>query len=134
MEDNESKCVLLKKSEYNELIKRAEGNSDKKIYIAFSYHSYCYGETNMYVKGDITLGDRIHNQIYRILCKIRDDYGQQLTDADYNIKRNTFNYFEKLPWYKRLFFENPYKNEPARSSNTSGTSGTSGSSGTSRQI
>ena len=107
MEKLDSGCILLKNSEYKELLEK-----EKKIKVSVTYNHYQqYG--NFTVSGDFQLGSDLFNQ----LSKLSNRFTKQLkSEADliYNNGKAEGNIigkdymkeaFAKLPWYKRLFFD-----------------------------
>lgn len=108
METLESGCVLLKQKEYDNLLAQIRDNKSKEIMVHYRYRADYYGN-NFEVMGDLRLGDDLFRQIKRILINIDTKVKSELNNSN-KIGENTGKFnamylFEKLPWYKRLFFK-----------------------------
>lgn len=110
MEKLDSGCILLKNSEYKELLEK-----EKKIKVEIKYtHYQQYG--NFTVSGDFQLG----NDLFIQLSKLSNRFTKQLkseadlmysngkTEGNSIGKEYAIQAFSKLPWYKRLFFDEDY--------------------------
>jgi hypothetical protein len=106
---NDDKCILLKKKEYDELIEKA--NSKKPDYIKLDLGGFFYNGGNINVSENLELSTKLKNQILNILKLYRNKLNKIINDNNNKIlkEENYFiSLFEKLPWYKRLFFNKKY--------------------------
>jgi hypothetical protein len=110
----DNKVVILKASEYNELIDRInELESHTKpdeVTIRWSYYDGMYAS----VQGSYTFSDSLRKQISRISKIISDTYRENYTkqlDSYYQLGRiDVIGKLEKLRWYQRIFFKKYTKN------------------------
>jgi hypothetical protein len=112
MEDNE-KCVILSKKEYNEL--RSKDSANLKVYVYFNYG--WRGDT-VYVNGTVEPSEKLYYQVRRISHEIIEkahevveEYGdRKLAELDEALERaeGVIYAFENLPWWKRIFYKPNY--------------------------
>ncbi len=110
MEKLDSGCILLKNSEYKALLEK-----EKKIKIEIRYIHY-HPSSSFSVSGDFQLGNDLFNQISKISNKftkaLKDDadtiYSNGKSEGNVIGKEYMKSAFAKLPWYKRLFFNEDY--------------------------
>ena len=108
MENNE-KCVILSKKEYDEL--RSQSDPSLKIVVDFGYR---WRGTNVHVSGTLDPSEKLYYQIRRICNEILEktheivkEYGdERLSTLDEAL--NIINVFENLPWWKRIFYKPNY--------------------------
>lgn len=109
MENNE-KCVILSKKEYNEL--RSQSNIPSlKIVVDFDYR---WRGVGIHVSGTLDPSEKLYYQIRRICNEILErtheivkKHGdERLSTLDEAL--NIINVFENLPWWKRIFYKPNY--------------------------
>lgn len=109
MENNE-KCVILSKKEYDEL--RSQSNIPSlKIVVDFGYR---WGGVSIHVSGTLDPSEKLYYQIRRICNEILErtheivkKHGdERLSTLDEAL--NIINVFENLPWWKRIFYKPNY--------------------------
>jgi len=107
MEKLDTGCILLKQKEYKDLLEK-----EKKIKIEIKYSHYQeVGSFN--VSGDFQLGNDLFNQLKNISTmftkklKSKADAIYENGKKDGNVigREYAVKAFSKLPWYKRLFFD-----------------------------
>jgi len=107
---NNDKCIILKRKEYDELLEKA--NSKKPDYIEINLGSgYFYNSINLNISENLELSTKLRNQILNILKLHKNNLIKIINDNNNKIlkEENYFiSLFEKLPWYKRLFFNEKY--------------------------
>lgn len=109
MENNE-KCVILSKKEYNEL-KSQNGTPRLKIVIDFNY---MWKGKYIYVGGTLDPSEKLYCQIRRVCSEVLEKTHKIV--KEYNDERlsmldealNIINVFENLPWWKRIFYKPNY--------------------------
>ena len=109
MENNE-KCVILSKKEYDEL--RSQSNTPR-LTIAVDF-GYRWRDTGIHVGGTLDPSEKLYCQIRRICSeifekthKIVKEYGDERLSA-LDEALNIINVFENLPWWKRIFYKPNY--------------------------
>lgn len=131
MEKNDAGCVILNNKEYEDLLKMANEPKQKEIKISYTYdYKYVNGWGNYYLFnadikeiGEIKISEDIKRQIVDIcdllkkkLNKKYDEFVVDNEERKNEFKIDVINYttedlvtkFEKLPWYKRLFFNQKF--------------------------
>ena len=109
MENNE-KCVILSKKEYDEL--RSQSNTPGlTIVVDFGYR---WRGTSIHVDGTLDPSNKLYSQIRRICNEILEkthkivrEYGDDRLSA-LDEALNIINVFEYLPWWKRIFYKPNY--------------------------
>lgn len=108
--ENDEKCVILSKKEYDEL--RSQSNTPRlSIVIDFNYR---WRGKNIHVGGTLDPSEKLYCQIRRICSEIFEktheivkEYGdERLSILDEAL--NIINVFENLPWWKRIFYKPDY--------------------------
>lgn len=111
MKKTESGCIILKNSEYKELLAKANENKQKEIKI--SYKIGYYNETSLNISGDFELSGKLYQQIFRILNVSKEKTNLAVTEL-WNIKASDersivreedLRLFENLSLFKRIFFK-----------------------------
>jgi len=107
----EKEFVILKQKEYNDLLKQAKENKPKMIRIEWNY----YGREEIFSESFI-FGEKLKDQIKRIHSHFdsyfEKNYIRIMNEGKAASKcverKELLAEFEKLPWYKRLFFNKKY--------------------------
>lgn len=114
MEKTEQGCIILKKSEYDALLSKANDNRQKEIKFRWvinknqgdtcfnnNYSDYCSSGGYLDLSGDFQLSGKFYAQIHRILT-------EWTNKTETRCQENSLKYlraFEELPLYKRIFFK-----------------------------
>lgn len=115
MKNNDEKCVLVPKKEYQELLRIKEQKESAPIKIGI-IHYIDYNGCNISTSGEIDLSKKLLEQVRAISCSImrknkdsiKEYYRKQYYNEELNLKREMAKQFADLPWYKRLFYKSPY--------------------------
>jgi hypothetical protein len=98
MEDN-GKCIILKRKEYDELLTKA--NTPKSEKISLIYSNYKYSKNSfLHVEGSIDLSENITSQIRKFHRSIIEEVKNQNT----LIKADLVEEFKKMSWRERRKF------------------------------
>lgn len=105
LEENDNDCVLIKKKEYQNLIRRANEPKDSKIIVEWraSFDSR-YKDIGYFVKssGQVLLSEKIRNQLHYIMRSIQDQIYKRENEiisraiADERKRFNNMSIWEKI--------------------------------------
>lgn len=97
-------CILIKKSEYDELKKKANDNTPKELYIKYSYSYYFYGNVkDLNCSGSIDLDSNLYKQI-RHICELLDSKFKSMeSEIRFDQIRKIRKKFNKLGLFDRIF-------------------------------
>ena len=103
MEDN-GKCIILKRKEYEELLEKANGN--KPDYINIVLYASRYGEQ---IRTNLEFSERLDRQLRRLiklaLNQVALAEGEIIKDA----RKDCYKTLAQIPWYKRRKFLKQYE-------------------------
>ena len=100
-------CILLKKKEYDDLLKEANKKKNDEIRLSWSYNYYQknYGYYVLNECGTIILGDKLRNQITSILDSLTAKFNQESHIIRTSQKEYDRIAFSNLSLWKRMFFK-----------------------------
>lgn len=115
MENNDERCVLVPKKEYQELLRIKEQKGTAPIRIGI-IHYVDYDGCNISTSGEIDLSRKLLEQVRAISCSImrknmdsiKGYYRKLYYEQEFDFKKSMAKQFADLPWYKRLFYKSPY--------------------------
>lgn len=98
-------CILLKKSEYQELLDKVRANMPDTIYINYNFgiHEFM-GSSNSSISGNVELSSDLCRQTRRILENIRRETANVMLQNREAIEDYYQSKFDELSLWDRIFF------------------------------
>ena len=82
--DNNENCVLLKRKEYDDLVKLANSKKGDKLLLDLDIETR---SRYLYVYGELKLSDALYTQIRRILLLVEDKLGEGIANMSRRERR-----------------------------------------------
>ena len=103
METND--CILLKRSEYEELKAKANSAKPDTISVRYDFIINGYYNSSPNIGGNINLSGGLTNQIMRIIKNIHKETISIIVEDNNNTKNILINRFKNLSLKDRIFFK-----------------------------
>lgn len=105
-------CVLIPKEEYDTLKKELNILKNKEDIVIYWGYFYYNDDFDLKVEGRITLSDNLYYKIRRITesiySKVEEEMLKDKAKFEEDVRTDLIEKFQKLPWYKRLWFNPKY--------------------------
>ena len=103
METND--CILLKRSEYQELLTKANAAKPDTIRVTYYFNISGYSSYSPPISGSIELSGKLKDQIDRIIGNLRMEFYNINVKERESQKQHLINGFKNLSLLDRIFFK-----------------------------